>query len=179
MAADRVTTGGSRTRTLPPRPLAPPTGPAHRPAKASTGSMVNIAKVGTKVTGRSQEKHRDPDHDIFYSSDSELGGGHHKQVGGNCLYILQYPGDIPMFAAPGGREGEEVQLQGAHQAQRGAEGVLRADRQRVDQSRQQQHGQVRILRCDWLMVSILSSDWPGPAASAWRRRWTSWSWAGR
>ena len=80
MAADRVTTGGSRTRTLPPRPLAPPTGPAPRPAKASTGSMVNIAKVGTKVTGRSQEKHRDPDHDIFYSSDSELGGGHHKQV---------------------------------------------------------------------------------------------------
>ena len=101
MAADRVTTGGSRTRTLPPRPLAPPTGPAPRPAKASTGSMVNIAKVGTKVTGRSQEKHRDPDHDIFYSSDSELGGGHHKQVGGNCLYILQYPGDVPMVAAPG------------------------------------------------------------------------------
>ena len=64
--------------------------------------MVNIAKVGTKVTGRSQEKHRDPDHDIFYSSDSELGGGHHKQVGGARYIILQYPGDIPMIAAPGG-----------------------------------------------------------------------------
>ena len=89
MAADRVSTGGSRTRTLPPRPLAPPQGgPAPRPAKAATGSMVNIAKVGTKVTGRSQEKHRDPDHDIFYSSDSELGGGHHKQVGGEILYII-------------------------------------------------------------------------------------------
>ena len=50
MAADRVPTGGSRTRTLPPRPLAPPQGgPAPRPAKAATGSMVNIAKVGCVV----------------------------------------------------------------------------------------------------------------------------------
>ena len=50
VAADRVSTGGSRTRTLPPRPLAPPQGgPAPRPAKAATGSMVNIAKVGCVV----------------------------------------------------------------------------------------------------------------------------------
>ena len=53
--------------------------------------MINTDQVGAKVTGRSQEKHQDPDHDIFYSSDSELGGGHHKQVGGARYIILQYP----------------------------------------------------------------------------------------
>ena len=50
--------------------------------------VITADQVGTKGSGRSQEKHRDPDHDIFYSSDSELGGGHHKQVGETN--IIQY-----------------------------------------------------------------------------------------
>ena len=56
--------------------------------------VITADQVGTKVTGRSQEKHRDPDHDIFYSSDSELGGGHHKQVGGAIIIIYHH---IEMF----------------------------------------------------------------------------------
>ena len=79
VAADRVSSS-SRTRTLPSRPSTGLSGqvaaPRHSTSKISSsgsGSMLNIAngKV-TKVVTR-------PGHeDIFYSSDSELGGGQQK-----------------------------------------------------------------------------------------------------
>ena len=76
MAADRVSSA-SRTRTLPPRPPGPPA-PGRTSSSSSkqpqTGSMLNISKMSSgKMTGssRSQERH---DPDLFYSSDSELGG---------------------------------------------------------------------------------------------------------
>ena len=74
---DRVSSS-SRTRTLPSRPST--TVPSQQPAtrvssKTNTGSMLNIA--GKKVSRAGHE-------DIFYSSDSELGGGHNKQVGGTA-----------------------------------------------------------------------------------------------
>ena len=86
VTADRVTSG-SRTRTLPPRPPGaggpPPTSTTRtssssmkQTSSGQSGSMLNISKMSSKSASSRGHGHSHHDADIFYSSDSELGGGH-------------------------------------------------------------------------------------------------------